>query len=83
MKRYLTGCFRLGAFALSLCLLHGCAGMSPEEQQARRSELDEMGDKTIAALLEEYPEAQKALDQAEGYVVIDMTATKIPDELRR
>ena len=78
MKRYLTGYFRLGIFALMLFVFHGCAGMSPEEQQAKRSELDKMGDETIAALLEKHPEAQEALELAVGYAVVDMTVTKIP-----
>ncbi|NCF62970.1 MAG: hypothetical protein GWP58_08975 [Gammaproteobacteria bacterium] len=78
MKRYLTGCIRPGVFALVLFVLHGCASMSPEEQEAKRVELDKMGDETIAALLEKHPEAQEALELALGYVVIDLTATKIP-----
>ena len=78
MKRYLTGFIRLGVFALVLFVLHGCAGMSPEEQEAKRSELDKMGEETIAALLEKHPEAQEALELSVGYVVIKMAATKIP-----
>ncbi len=78
MKLHLALCFRLSVLTLVLFVLHGCAGMSPEEQQAKRAELDEMGEKTIAALLETRPEAQEALDQAVGYAVVDMAVTKIP-----
>jgi hypothetical protein len=63
---------------LVLLVLHGCAGLSPEEQELKRVELDEMGEKTVAVLLETRPEAQEALDRAVGYAVVDMKTTKIP-----
>jgi hypothetical protein len=78
MTQHLSWFFRPSVFALAFFLLHGCAGLSPEEQQVKRAELDEMGEKTVAALLETRPEAREALDQAVGYAVVDMKVTKIP-----
>ena len=69
---------RLCLLTLSLLLLHGCAGLTQEEQNAKRAELDQMGKKVIAALLETKPDAQGALEKSLGYAVIDMTVTKIP-----
>jgi hypothetical protein len=59
-------------------LLAGCAGMTFQEQQAKRAELDEMGEKTVLKLLELSPEAGEALAQSVGYTVVDMSITKIP-----
>ena len=63
---------------LILFLLSGCAGMTIEEQQAKRAELDEMGEKTVQKLLELRPDADEALTRSVGYTVIDMAITKIP-----
>ena len=69
---------RPGALALGLSILLGCAGMTPEEEEAKRAELDQMGEQTIAALMSSEPDAQEALDSSVGHAVIDMTVTKIP-----
>ena len=73
-----TSRVRLCLLTLSLFLLHGCAGLTQEEQSAKRAELDQMAEKVIATLLETEPDAQGALDKSLGYTVIDMTVTKIP-----
>ena len=59
-------------------MLSGCASMTLEEQQEKRAELDEMGEKTVQKLLELRPDADEALAQSVGYTVIDMAITKIP-----
>jgi hypothetical protein len=69
---------RLSIVALGLAVLHGCAGLTTEEQDAKRTELDQMGEKTIATLSGTEPEAGAALEKSIGYAVIDMTVTKIP-----
>lgn len=70
--------FRLSVLVLFIFLLPGCAGMNLEEQQAKRAELDEMGERTITKLLELQPGAQEALSDSIGYTVIDMRVTKVP-----
>jgi hypothetical protein len=52
--------------------------MTFDEQQEKRSELDEMGEKTVLKLLELRPEADEALALSVGYMVINMSITKIP-----
>ena len=78
MNLLATSPIRLCLLALSLFLLHGCAGLTQEEQDAKRAELDQMSEKVIATLLKMEPEAQAALDKSLGYAVIDMKVTKIP-----
>ena len=63
---------------LFIILLPGCAGITAEEQQAKRAELDEMGERTITKLLEIHPDAEEALSDSVGYTVIDMKVTKVP-----
>jgi hypothetical protein len=69
---------RFAVVALALAVLAGCASLSPEEREARRAELDQMGDKAVAGLLETKPELRDVFDKSVGYVVIDMKVTKIP-----
>jgi lipid-binding SYLF domain-containing protein len=79
LKPGFTSYFKLGvpAFVLTTLLL-GCTTLSPEEQQAKRIELNGMCDKTVATLLETQPQLQEVFDNSVGYVVLDMTVTKIP-----
>ena len=69
---------RLSGLVLFIILLPGCAGMTAEEQQAKRAELDEMGEITVTKLLELHPDAEEALSDSVGYTVIDMKVTKVP-----
>ena len=69
---------RLVIVVFILMLISGCASLSSEEQEPTRNELDKMGQKTITTLLETKPELQALLDKSIGYVVVDMTITKIP-----
>ena len=69
---------RLGLMAVPLVALLGCATLSTEERDAKRAELDAMGEKTIATLLDTQPEAREALAKSIGYVVVDMKVTKVP-----
>lgn len=69
---------RLSILALGFAVLHGCAGLTPDEQHAKRAELDQMGEITIATLLDKDPEARGAHEKSIGYAVVDMTVTKIP-----
>jgi lipid-binding SYLF domain-containing protein len=59
-------------------LLAGCSTLSPDEEGPSRAELDAMGNKTIATLLETRPELQELLDNSSGYAVLGMTITRIP-----
>jgi lipid-binding SYLF domain-containing protein len=67
-----------GVVAFTLTLILGCATLTAEEKQAKRMELDKMGEKAVATLLETKPQVQNVFDEAAGYVVIDMKVTKIP-----
>jgi lipid-binding SYLF domain-containing protein len=62
----------------NLIILFGCATLSSAEKDAKRAELDKMGEKAVAAFLETKPELQEIFDNAVGYIVIDMKVTKIP-----
>jgi hypothetical protein len=68
----------LVSIALAVTLLSGCATLSADEQQEERTELNAMGDRTIATLLETQPEAREFLEQCLGYAVIKMQVTKVP-----
>lgn len=81
MRRYkqnLEFYVRLSIVALVLALSNGCATLSPEEKEAKRTELNKMAEKAVTTLLETKPHAQEVFDKSIGYVVIDMTVTKIP-----
>lgn len=69
-----------GRFALVLivALLSGCAGLSPEDAAAMRSELDEMAEKAIAKLLAAKPDVSELHERSVGYMVVDKKVTKIP-----
>jgi lipid-binding SYLF domain-containing protein len=69
---------RLVIVALAVTSLSGCATLSADEQEEHRAELDEMGDRAIAKLLETRPETSELLEQCVGYAVINMQVTKIP-----
>ena len=70
--------FRLLVVVLAVTSLSGCATLSADEQEEHRAELDEMGDRAIAKLLETRPEISELLEQCVGYAVIKMQVTKIP-----
>lgn len=78
LKTRLASCIRLGIVAFALLPLLACAGLSPEERDARRAELDAMGEKTVATLLETQQQLREVFDNSLGYVVLDMKVTKIP-----
>ena len=69
---------RLVVFAVVFSLLAGCASLSPEEEGPTRTELDNMGEKTIAAFIATNPQLQELLDKSVGYTVVNMTIAKIP-----
>jgi lipid-binding SYLF domain-containing protein len=69
---------QLALVVLVLAILTGCATLSPAERDAKRSELDEMGERAVATLLEKEPQLKAVIDRSVGYVVVDMTSTKIP-----
>lgn len=68
----------LAAIAVVSTVIFGCATLSPEEREAKRAELDEMGEITVSRLLETRADIQDVLDRSIGYVVVDMSLTKIP-----
>lgn len=78
MTPILKSWLRRSVLALGIALLNACSGLTPDEQQAKRAELDAMGEKTIATLMETHAGTREVLDQSLGYVVIEMTVTKIP-----
>lgn len=77
MKTGLVFQIRFTIIAVAFSLLAGCASSS-EEQGPARNELDRMGEITIATFLKTKPQFQELLNKAIGYVVVDMTITKIP-----
>lgn len=77
MKTDLVYQSQLTVLVVAFTLLAGCAS-SPEEQGPTRDELDKMGEKTIATLIETKPQMQELLDKSVGYTVVNMTITKIP-----
>lgn len=78
MRPFLALAIRAAVIVHVLVAATGCATTSPEEGGPTAAELDAMGDKAIAALLESKPEVQEALDKSVGHVVVNMTVTKIP-----
>ena len=58
--------------------LYACATTSSGEGSPTAADLDTMGQKAVATLLASKPEAQEALDESVGHVVISMTSTKVP-----
>lgn len=66
------------AGVLLLAALAGCASLSSEEAEEKRSAIDASTEATIAQLLEQHPEVRERLEQAPGYAVADMKVTKIP-----
>ena len=68
----------LNVITFALTALLGCATLSPEEREAKRIELDKMGEKALATLLETKPGLREVFDKSIGYMVVDMTVTKIP-----
>ena len=57
---------RLSVLGMGFAVLQGCAGLTPEEQNAKRTELHQMADKTITTLLRTKPEAAAAQRQREN-----------------
>jgi len=78
VKRRLAQLTELLSIVLVVTLLNACATLSADEQQEKRTELNEMSDKAIATLLETRPETAELLEQCLGYAVIKMQITKIP-----
>ena len=78
LRKFSVSPIRPGIIAMAIVLLAGCASPSPEEQGPTRTELDTMGKKAVATLLEKKPEARETFDRSVGYAVLDMTITKIP-----
>jgi lipid-binding SYLF domain-containing protein len=78
MKLFVALSVRLALVVLVPAVLSGCATLSPEERDAKRAELDEMGERAVATLLEKDPQLKAVIDRSVGYVVVDMTSTKIP-----
>jgi len=77
MKPTLASAIRLVVAAHILSVIAGCATPS-KEGGPTAAELDAMGEKAVATLLETRPETREVMDRSVGYVVIRLTATKIP-----
>lgn len=56
----------------------GCASLSVDEVNQKKSEIDKMAAETIKALIKSEPLIQQQIKEAKGYAVIDWTVTKIP-----
>lgn len=78
MKLNLVLTARLAIVAFVLAALVGCATQSPKKGEPTATELDEMGEKAVATVLKNLPEAQEVLDRSVGYVVVNMRVSKIP-----
>jgi len=59
-------------------LLFGCATLSQDEKEAKRTELDAMATTTLDTLVAATPDSRDVLDHSVGYMVIDLKVTKIP-----
>ena len=56
----------------------GCAGLSPDQEQEKRLEIDAMSKATLATFAEQHPDAADAFERSLGYAVVDMKVTKVP-----
>ncbi|MDH3549651.1 MAG: hypothetical protein OEQ16_09915 [Gammaproteobacteria bacterium] len=77
MKPALETTTRVLFVAHVLAVLAGCATQSTQGGPTA-NELDAMGERAVATLLQVRPEAQEVMDRSVGYVVLKLTATKIP-----
>jgi len=77
MKTVLATAARVFIVAHVLAVLAGCATRSTHDGPTA-TELDAMGERSVATLLETRPETQEIMDRSVGYVVLKLTAAKIP-----
>ena len=56
------------AFVLCLALLGACTSIPVEEREARRAQIDQEAEETIALLSQRDPEFSEALEQSAGYM---------------
>lgn len=64
--------------ALILVFAVAACSSTPTAEPLTYEQLDAMGDATIMRLLELQPDVRPAFDACTGYMVLDMTMTKIP-----
>ena len=74
LERGLLVCWTLASFAL-LC---ACTTIPVDQRAEIRDEVDRVAEETIAQMVATDPELQKALDAAIGYIVAQVSATKVP-----
>ena len=64
--------------SLTLLLLGACTTIPVDERNQIRDEVDQTAETTIEQLVAKDPDIQAALDNAVGYAVASVSATKIP-----
>lgn len=64
--------------SLSILLVSACTTIPFDEREQIRDEVDKTADTTIEQLVAKDPSIQESLDQATGYAVASVSATKIP-----
>jgi len=77
VKANLASITRLIVVVQILAAVVGCATQSTKNGPTA-AELDAMGERAVATLLENRPETREVIDRSVGYVVMKLTATKIP-----
>jgi len=77
VKPNLASAIRLIVAAYILTVVAGCATPS-KEAGPTAAELDAMGERAVATLLDTHPETREVMDRSVGYVVIRLSAAKIP-----
>ncbi len=78
MKLRLLFATRFAIVVYVLAAIVGCATQSPKKGEPTAAELDVMGEKAVATLLENLPEVREVMDRSVGYVVVNMRVSKIP-----
>lgn len=63
---------------LTLSLLGACTTIPVDERNQIRNEVNQAAVTTLAQMVADDPAIQKSLDQAIGYAVASISATKIP-----
>ena len=62
-------------------LMAGCASnkpLDPEQKQQTQQELQQASEQGLADLIEHHPQAQQQVDDAVGYMVVELSSTKVP-----
>ena len=64
--------------SITLALLQGCTTIPVDERNQIRDEVNQVSETTVAQMVADNPAIQELLDEAVGYAVASVSATKIP-----